>query len=60
VFYDDMKECVFDFPSMIKGAIGTVSHTEFHKDAHLLSPFYFTSYMPVVNAKFTVTFPYGL
>jgi hypothetical protein len=57
VFYDDMKESVFDFPSMVKGAIGVVSHTKYHKDPHLLSPFYFTSYMPVVNAKFTVTFP---
>ena len=57
VFYDDSKESVFDFPSMVKGAIATEMHTEFHKDPHLLSPFYFTSYMPVVQSKFTVTFP---
>jgi hypothetical protein len=55
VFYDDAKESVFDFPSMIKGAIANVSYTEFHKDAHLLSPFYFTSYIPVINARFTVS-----
>ncbi len=57
VFYDDSKESVFDFPSLFKGAIATEMHTEFHKDPHLLSPFYFTSYMPVVQSKFTVSFP---
>ena len=57
VFFDDTKETVFDFPSLVKGAIGTVAYKEFHKDPHLLSPFYFSSYMPVVNAKFTITVP---
>jgi hypothetical protein len=57
VFYDDMKESVFDFPSLVKGALANETHTEFHKDPHLLSPFYFTSYMPVVNSKVTITFP---
>lgn len=57
IFFDDSKETVFDFPSMTKGSISTVSHTEFLTDAHLLIPFYFTSYMPVVNARFTVTCP---
>src|SRR4051794_589280 len=37
VFYDDAKESVFDFPAITKGAIASVSHTEFNKDAHLLS-----------------------
>ncbi|MDB5192025.1 MAG: hypothetical protein JWQ96_1588 [Segetibacter sp.] len=57
VFFDDSKETVFDFPAMMKGAIATVSHTEYHKDAHLLSPFYFSSYLPIINAKFTVSYP---
>ena len=57
VFFDDTKESVFDFPSMIKGAIATELHKEFHKDPHLLSPFYFSSYMPVVNSTFTLSFP---
>ena len=57
VFYDDTKETIFDFHSIITGAIANVKHTEFHKDVHLLSPFYLSSYMPVVNTKFTVSFP---
>ena len=60
VFYDDSKETVFDFPAMTNRAIATVSHSEFHKDAHLLVPFYVSSYMPVVNASFSVTFPQNM
>jgi hypothetical protein len=57
IFYDDVKQSIFDFPSLIKGAIAYETHKEFHKDAHLLSPFYFASYMPVMESKFTVSFP---
>lgn len=57
VFYDDVKESAFDFPSLTKGAYAIVNHTELNKDLHLLSPFYFASYMPVVNARFTISFP---
>jgi hypothetical protein len=57
VFYDDVKESTFDFPSLTKGAYAIVDHSEENNDPHLLSPFYFASYMPVVNAKFTISFP---
>lgn len=57
VFYDDAKQSTFDLPSMIKGAVGYVTYTQAHKDPHLLSPFYFVSYMPVINEQFIVTFP---
>jgi hypothetical protein len=57
VFYDDMKETSFDFPALTKGATAYVNYTEENTDLHLLSPFYCVSYMPVVNEKFTVTFP---
>ena len=57
VFYDDVKESAFDFPSLTKGALAYVTYTETDKDAHLLSPFYFVSYMPVINEKFTLNFP---
>jgi hypothetical protein len=60
VFYDDTKETAFDFPSMVQGASGVVKYMEFLKDAHMLTPFYFTSYMPVVNARFTITFPQNI
>lgn len=57
IFYDDMKESVFDFPAFSKGAIGYVKHAEINKDPHLLSPFYFSSYMPMINVKLTVSCP---
>ena len=57
IFYDDLQEMVFDFPSLVKGAVATVSHTENLSEAHLLNPFYFTSYLPVVNSKCTISFP---
>ncbi len=57
IFFDDSKETTFDFPSMMKGSLSTVTHTELLKDSHFLIPFYFTSYMPIVNAKFTISFP---
>lgn len=57
VFYDDVKETIFDFPSLVKGAYANESHKEFHKDLHLMSPFYFASYMPIMQSRFTLTFP---
>ncbi len=57
IFFDDSKETVFYFPALVKGAVASVNHTEVHKDIHLLTPFYFSSYMPIAEAKYTVTFP---
>ncbi len=57
VFYDDSKETSFDFPSLVRGAIGHLEYTQFHKDAHLLSPFYFPGSIPVINAVYTVIVP---
>jgi hypothetical protein len=57
VFYDDVKETFFDFPSLIKGAVAYESHKEYHPDPHLLTPFYFRSYMPVMETKYSVVFP---
>ena len=57
IFYDDMKETSFDFPSLAQNAIAHVDYTQFNKDAHLLTAFYLPGYMPVVNASYTVTVP---
>ena len=57
VFYDDVKETSFDFAGITENSITHVSYSQFHKDAHLLSPFYFASYLPMVNSSYTVTFP---
>ncbi len=57
VFYDDVKESVFDFPSLTKGSIAYVSYTTIDKDAHLLTPYYFMSYIPIIHQKFSVSYP---
>lgn len=57
VFYDDTKETSFDFPSLTRDAIGHMEYTQFHKDAHLLTPFYIPGSVPVVNASYSVVVP---
>ena len=60
VFYDDFKETTFNFPSLSKGAIASVSHTELHKEIRLIGPTYFMSHLPVLNMEFTVSFPQSM
>lgn len=57
IFYDDAKETAFDYPKIVKGSITHVETEHFNKDIHFISPFYFSSYLPVVNATFSLTFP---
>ena len=57
IFYDDVKETLFDFPSVSAGAIGTLETKLSHKDAHLLSPFYFSRRIPVINSSLKISFP---
>ncbi|MFC0518712.1 DUF3857 domain-containing protein [Mucilaginibacter angelicae] len=55
VFYDDVKETTFHFPSVEPGAIGNLQVSWLNKDAHLLSPFYFTSNIPTINSELKLT-----
>jgi len=55
VFYDDVKETSFNFPAIEPGAIGNLEVSWNNTDPHLLSPFYFTDYMPVVNSELKIT-----
>ncbi|MES2847864.1 MAG: DUF3857 domain-containing protein [Bacteroidota bacterium] len=57
VFYDDTKETSFNFPSLTRDAIGHLEYTQFHKDAHLLTPFYIPGSIPVINATYSVVVP---
>ena len=57
VFYDDVKETSFDFPALTQNAIEHVELTQFHKDAHLLTPFYLPGTLPVINSTYTVSVP---
>lgn len=57
IFYDDAKQTMFDYSG---ASVGADSHLEYeiqHTDAHLLSPFYFDRYFPVVNGELKISFP---
>jgi transglutaminase-like putative cysteine protease len=55
VFYDDVKETSFIFPAVEPGAIGNLQVSWHNTDPHLLSPYYFTGYMPAINSQLKVT-----
>lgn len=57
IFYDDSKETNFDFPSISPGAIGHLEYTMVHTDPRLLSPHYFSRYVPLINGELKITFP---
>lgn len=57
VFYDDVKETMFNFPSIGEGAVGVLNQKIVHKNPYLLSPHYFGRRIPVVNNEMTITFP---
>jgi len=57
VFYDDQKETTFDFPSVQQGSIGNLHVSWVNKNPYLLSPFYFSSGVPVVNSELKLTCP---
>ena len=54
IFYDDAKETSFDYPKVVKGSVTHVETEHFNKDIHFISPFYFSSYLPVMNATFSL------
>lgn len=55
VFYDDQKETTFNFPAIEPGGMGSLDVSWHSKDPHLLPPYYFESYMPVVNSQLKIT-----
>lgn len=55
VFYDDVKETTFNFPAIEPGAVGNLQVSYRNTDPHLLSPYYFTGYMPAVNSELKLT-----
>lgn len=57
IFYDDIKETMFDFPALGPGAVGNLDLTIAHKEPKLLSPFYFSRRIPVINAELKLIFP---
>ncbi len=60
VFYDDSKQTTVTFPGLVAGARTRLQHDLVHNDLHLLTPFHFAGYLPVVKARYTVTAPRGV
>jgi hypothetical protein len=57
VFYDDVKETVFNFPAIGEGAIGVLNQKILHKNPYLLPPHYIGRGIPVVNNELIISFP---
>lgn len=57
VFYDDVKQTSFDFPAIAPGCVGSLQVSRVHKEAHLLSPFFFSAGIPVLNSELKIKFP---
>jgi hypothetical protein len=57
VFYDDTKQTSFDFAGAVSGATRHLAYQLQHSDAHLLTPYYFDRYFPVLNGELRITFP---
>ncbi len=60
VFYDDGMESSFDFPGLTQYSIAHLNYNLFHKDAHLIMPFYIPERLPILNATFSVSVPSGV
>ena len=56
IFYDDQKVTSFDYPQMMKGSVAHVETEHYNKDIRFLSSFYFSNYLPVHNATYSITF----
>lgn len=57
IFYGDYKKKSFVFPAVQQGALTYLSYSEVIKDPRMLGSFYFNSYVPLINAEYSVSFP---
>ncbi|MEL7534421.1 MAG: DUF3857 domain-containing protein, partial [Bacteroidota bacterium] len=57
IFYGDYKKKSFVFPAVQQGALTYLSYNEVIKDPRMLGSFYFNSYVPLLNAEYSVSFP---
>jgi hypothetical protein len=57
IFYDDAKQTMFDYSGASVGANSHLDYEIQHTDAHLLTPFYFDRYFPVINGELKIIFP---
>lgn len=60
VFYDDGKETEVSYTNLTKGARTVLKYSISHNEIHLLPRFYFQTYMPMLEASFSITYPKGI
>lgn len=60
VFWDDAQQVSFDFPGITAGAVGHLEYTTVHKNPRMLSPHYFSRFIPVLNGELSIRFPKGM
>lgn len=60
VFYDDVRETSFDYPRMMSGSISHVETEHYNKDIRFLPGFYFSNFLPVRNASYSISYPAGM
>lgn len=60
IFYHDFKSKEFVFPNIQESAIGIVNYKKLIKFPQLINKFYFSESVPVLHAKFSVSFPKSL
>ena len=60
VFYNDVKEKTFYFPSISPGAKTILIYKEQILEARFLSGFYFSSYVPVMESELIVEVPHNV
>ncbi|MEL7148881.1 MAG: DUF3857 domain-containing protein, partial [Bacteroidota bacterium] len=66
VFFDDTEVISFNYPQLTEGSKIVKEYTTTMSDPHLLGRFYFSNYLPVVNARYeiladkTVTIDHGV
>lgn len=57
VFYDDVKQTSFDFPSITPGSSGHLDLEKTHTNPRLLSPHYFSRGIPTLLGEMKISFP---
>lgn len=57
IFYDDLKETSFDYPSLQAGATTQLKYSIKHNEIRLLNPFIYTSGVPVERLAFSASVP---
>ncbi|MEO1049136.1 MAG: transglutaminase-like domain-containing protein [Bacteroidota bacterium] len=60
VFYDDSKYLNFIYPAVQQRAKTTLAYDEVIKDPHFLGSYFFSTYLPIVHSRYSITVDNGV